>query len=219
MASDSAEMPTKNSEDGEIIHFSELETILTTVANNPEKIGSRTCMRSGALKSVDKEFAHMKFRCGIIMTPSDRLFIFLVRHALGEGLDDTPFSADFPEALNNLNTFVALPWEFNAIQDAMFFLVTLKHMELLGTYHIRTSSGLGIKLEGFDTVESCVKFNIHHARSNLKKVTPAQLQTNDPEVFYVDMTNSDWIQRIRQIGICILLGLRTVSRATGRDTV
>ena len=69
-------MPTKNSEDGEIIHFSELETILTIVANNPEKIGSRTCMRSGALKSVDKELAHMKFRCGIIMTPSDRLFIF-----------------------------------------------------------------------------------------------------------------------------------------------
>ena len=53
LASDSAGMPTKKSEDGEAIHFSELETILTMVANNPEKIGSRTCMTSGAIKSVD----------------------------------------------------------------------------------------------------------------------------------------------------------------------
>ena len=105
------------------------------------------------------------------------------------------------------------------IQDILFFLVTLPHMELLGTYHIRTSNGLGIKLEGFDTLESCVKFDIHQTRSNFKKVTPAQLQTNDPELYYVDMTTSDWIWRIRQIGICILLSIRTGSRATGRDTV
>ena len=57
------------------------------VANNPEKIGSRTCMTSGAIKSVDNELADMKFWCGIIRTPSDRSFIFLVRHALGEELE------------------------------------------------------------------------------------------------------------------------------------
>ena len=125
--------------------------------------------------------------------PSDRLFIFLVRHTLVEGLDDTPFSADFPEAFNSFNTFFTLPWECNMIQDTLFFLVTLPHMELVGTYHIRTSNGLGIKLEGFDTMESCVKFDIHQTRNNFKKVTPAQLQTNDPELYYVDMTTSDWI--------------------------
>ena len=161
------------------------------VANNPEKIGSRTCMTSRAITSVDKKLADMKFRCGLIMTSSDPLLFFLVQHALGEGFDGTQFSADFPEALNNFNTFVALPWECNMIQDDVFFLVTLPHMELLGTHHIRTSSDLGIKLGSFVTLESCVEFDAHHTRSNLKKVTPAQLQASDPEVYHVDMTNPD----------------------------
>ena len=118
------------SEDGKIIHFSQLETILAMVANNPEKIGSRTCMTSRAITSVDKKLADMNFLCGLIMISSDPLLFFLVQHPLGEGFDGTQFSADFPEALDNFNTFVALPWECNMIQDDAFFLNTVPHMEL-----------------------------------------------------------------------------------------
>ena len=78
----------------------------------------------------------MKTKWGITMTPTDRLFHFLVRNAYKKEASDTPYTADLPEVLSNFLTNAKLPWANNLMQESVNFVVTLRQVAIIGLYEL-----------------------------------------------------------------------------------